>query len=75
MDITDLLEHSLSFFFKRFAKTYLLNGGDIFSLQKILGHADIATIKNYLNLNEKEIKSQHAKFNPLDNRTGFIDIL
>lgn len=51
-----------------FAKTYLLNGGDIFSLQKILGHADIVTTKNYLNLNEKEIKMQHAKFNPLDNK-------
>lgn len=51
-----------------FAKTYLLNGGDIFSLQKILGHADIVTTKNYLNLNEKEIKTQHAKFNPLDNK-------
>ncbi len=51
-----------------FAKTYLLNGGDIFSLQKILGHADIATTKNYLHLNEKEVKIQHARFNPLDNK-------
>jgi len=51
-----------------FAKNFLLNGGDIFSLQKILGHSDIATTKNYLNLNEKEIKMQHAKFNPLDNK-------
>jgi len=51
-----------------FAKTYLLNGGDIFSLQKILGHADITTTKNYLHLNNKEMKNQHAKFNPLDNK-------
>ncbi len=51
-----------------FAKNYLLNGGDIFSLQKILGHADIATTKNYLHLNEKEVKLQHAKYNPLDNK-------
>lgn len=51
-----------------FAKNYLLNGGDIFSLQKILGHADIATTKNYLHLNEKEVKLQHARFNPLDNK-------
>lgn len=51
-----------------FAKNFLLNGGDIFSLQKILGHSDIATTKGYLNLNEKEIKMQHAKFNPLDNK-------
>ncbi|SDF30370.1 tyrosine-type recombinase/integrase [Sporolituus thermophilus] len=51
-----------------FAKNYLLNGGDIFSLQKILGHSDIATTKNYLNLTDHEMKMQHAKFNPLDNR-------
>ena len=51
-----------------FAKNYLLNGGDIFSLQKILGHADIVTTKNYLHLNEKEVKLQHAKYNPLDNK-------
>lgn len=51
-----------------FAKNYLLNGGDIFSLQKILGHSDIATTKGYLNLNEKEVKMQHARFNPLDNK-------
>lgn len=48
------------------AKNYLLNGGDIFSLQKILGHADITTTRGYLNLNEKEIQVQHAKYNPLD---------
>ena len=51
-----------------FAKNYLLNGGEIFSLQKILGHSDIATTKNYLNLNKNEIKMQHAKYNPLDNK-------
>lgn len=51
-----------------FAKDYLLNGGDIFSLQKILGHADITTTRVYLNLNDKEIQMQHAKFNPLDNK-------
>lgn len=55
-----------------FAKNYLLNGGDIFSLQKIMGHADIATTKQYLNLNENEVKAQHAKFNPLDNMDWLI---
>lgn len=50
------------------AKNYLLNGGDVFSLQKILGHSDISTTRGYLNLNEKEVKIQHAKYNPLDNK-------
>ena len=51
-----------------FAKTFLLNGGDVFSLQKIMGHTDIATTRIYLNLNDTEMKQQHAKFNPLDNK-------
>lgn len=51
-----------------FAKNYLMNGGDIFSLQKILGHADISTTQVYLSLNDDEVKTQHAKYNPLDNK-------
>ena len=55
-----------------FAKTFLLNGGDIFSLQKILGHSDIAVTRRYIALNDKEVKLQHAKFNPLDNKEWMI---
>lgn len=49
------------------AKNYLLNGGDLASLQALLGHSDITTTKKYINLNDTELKTQHAKFNPLDN--------
>lgn len=51
-----------------YAKFFLLNGGDVFSLQKILGHADIAVTKRYVTLNDKDIRTQNEKFNPLDNR-------
>lgn len=50
-----------------FAKTFLLNGGDVFTLQKILGHNDISTTRVYVNLNDTEIKQQNNKYNPLDN--------
>lgn len=50
-----------------FAKNYLLNGGDIFSLQKILGHSSLASVRMYLNLFSIDIKKQHQRFSPVDN--------
>ncbi len=50
-----------------FAKNYLLNGGDIFSLQKILGHSSLASVRVYLNLFAADIKKQHQRFSPVDN--------
>jgi site-specific recombinase XerD len=55
-----------------FAKNYLLNGGDVFSLQKMMGHADLETTRQYLSLNNEEMKLQHARYNPLDNRDWMI---
>ena len=50
-----------------FARNYLLNGGDIFSLQKILGHSSLASVRTYLNLFATDIKKQHQRFSPVDN--------
>lgn len=50
-----------------FAKMFLLNGGDIFTLQKILGHEDISTTRLYLDLNTQELQVQNNKYNPLEN--------
>jgi integrase/recombinase XerD len=49
-----------------FAKNYIMNGGDIFSLQRILGHTDISTVKIYLNLFAVDVKKQHTRFSPVD---------
>ena len=50
-----------------FAKNYLLNGGDVFSLQKILGHSSLASVRVYLNLFAADVKKQHMRFSPVDN--------
>ena len=50
-----------------FAKNWLMNGGDIFSLQKILGHKTLEMVRNYVNITFKDIQSQHNKFSPGDN--------
>lgn len=52
-----------------FAKYFLLNGGDVFTLQKILGHSDISVTRQYVNLNENDIRVQNEKYNPLENET------
>ena len=50
-----------------FAKNYLLNGGDIFTLQRILGHSSLASVRTYLNLFAADVKQQHQRFSPVDN--------
>ena len=57
-----------------FAKNYLLNGGDIFSLQKILGHSSLASVRIYLNLFAADLKKQHQRFSPVDNLTQIRSI-
>jgi site-specific recombinase XerD len=49
-----------------FAVRYRMLGGDIFSLQELLGHEDISTIKNYMHLNDINVQTQKRKFSPGD---------
>ncbi len=48
-----------------FAILYIRGGGDAFSLQLILGHADPSTTKIYINLAQSDIADQHQKFSPM----------
>lgn len=57
---------SIHAFRHTFAKMYILNGGDICKLQKLMGHADILTTKKYINLYAKDIQKDFDKLNPLD---------
>ncbi|HJF33651.1 MAG TPA: tyrosine-type recombinase/integrase [Sporosarcina psychrophila] len=47
------------------ASLFLVNGGSIRALQKILGHADISTTMIYSHMNNDALKEQHEQFSPL----------
>jgi len=49
-----------------FATRFLINGGDVFSLQQILGHSTLEMVRHYVNLASSHITIQHQKFSPLD---------
>ncbi|MDO3682174.1 tyrosine-type recombinase/integrase [Paenibacillus ehimensis] len=57
-----------------FCKMYLLNGGDIFTLQRIVGHADIATTRKYIQMDDESVRIQHAQYTPLS-RLGMSKII
>ena len=45
---------------------YILNGGDPFSLQKILGHIDMSMVRKYIQMTNTDVKKQHNLFSPLN---------
>ena len=49
-----------------FAIRYLVLGNDPFSLQELLGHEDMATVKNYMHMNDETIQAQKRKYSPGD---------
>jgi integrase/recombinase XerC/integrase/recombinase XerD len=49
-----------------FATNYLINGGDVFSLQQILGHTSLEMVRHYVNLASSHVTVQHRKYSPMD---------
>ncbi|WP_060210230.1 tyrosine-type recombinase/integrase [Sporosarcina koreensis] len=48
-----------------FCRNYLLNGGDLFTLQKIVDHADIDTTRKYVQMDDEHVRQQHNKYSPV----------
>ncbi len=50
-----------------FAIHYLMAGGDVFSLQKILGHSTLEVTRMYVNMASSQVKEKHRLYSPMDN--------
>jgi len=53
-------------FRRGFAVEFLRNGGDVFTLQQILGHTSLEMTRRYVTFLDEDLKSAHLRFSPVD---------
>jgi site-specific recombinase XerD len=49
-----------------FATKFLVNGGDVFTLQQILGHSTLEMVRHYVNLASNDVIIKYQRCSPLD---------
>jgi integrase/recombinase XerD len=57
---------SIHLFRHTFAKKWIMAGGDIFRLQKVLGHSTLDVVKEYVNMFSDDLQQDYNKFNALE---------
>ncbi|MCO6453472.1 MAG: tyrosine-type recombinase/integrase [Caldilineales bacterium] len=55
-------------FRRTFALWSLRNGMNVFVLQRLMGHADLTVLRQYLALVQDDLATAHHRFGPVDNR-------
>ncbi|SHH36792.1 tyrosine-type recombinase/integrase [Clostridium grantii] len=64
----NITAHSLR---NNYARRFLMSGGDIYTLSKILGHSSVTvTEQAYADLSTEDIRKNYRKFSPLENMKG-----
>lgn len=49
-----------------FARQFLMNGGDLLTLQRILGHSSLDVVRLYVNLDTRDLLQQQRRHSPMD---------
>lgn len=53
-------------FRRGFAVEFLRNGGDVFTLQQIMGHSSLDMTRRYVTFLDEDLKTAHLRFSPVD---------
>lgn len=53
-----------------FASYFIANGGNVFTLQNLMGHADLRMTKRYVEVDENQKKQAHNTYSPLNALQG-----
>jgi integrase/recombinase XerD len=53
-----------------FGRLYIMAGGDVFSLQRIMGHRQVSTTWRYVGMDLRDVQVQHERFSPIARRAA-----